>query len=106
MRLIDADAFLSWIDVGHLRNPAECCLSELNVKRMIELQPTITPPVRTGRWIWVKDHWECSECGGARYYDLMLGLDAQYCGRCGALLRPADGEENVHDSNDGGKQDG
>lgn len=47
--------------------------------------------VRHGRWIWVKDHWECSGCRGPRYHDLALGLDASYCGRCGAKM---DGENN------------
>ncbi|HZK28218.1 MAG TPA: hypothetical protein VFD00_11850 [Thermoclostridium sp.] len=39
-RLIDADKFISWLDCGHLRNPSEKCLSELNVKKMIDNQPT------------------------------------------------------------------
>lgn len=43
MRLIDADKFLEWLDIGHLRQPSEICLSELNVKKMIELQSTINP---------------------------------------------------------------
>lgn len=41
MRLIDADKFKSWLDVGHLRSPTEMCLSELHVERMIDLQPTV-----------------------------------------------------------------
>lgn len=43
VRLIDANKFLKWLDVGHLRNPSEICLSEINVKNMIDLQPTIDP---------------------------------------------------------------
>ena len=39
-RLIDADKFISWLDCGHLREPSEKCLSELNVKQMIDNQPT------------------------------------------------------------------
>ena len=39
-RYIDADKFISWLDVGHLRSPSEICLSELNVLKMIDLQPT------------------------------------------------------------------
>ena len=51
-RYIDADKFIEWLDVGHLRPPSEICLSELNVKKMIELQPTedVVPVVR------------CSQC--------------------------------------------
>lgn len=41
MRLIDADALLNYIDVGHLRPPSEACFSELDVKNMIDKSPTI-----------------------------------------------------------------
>lgn len=40
-RYIDADKFIEWLDVGHLRSPSEKCLSENDVKAMIELQPTV-----------------------------------------------------------------
>ena len=43
MRLIDADNFIKWLDIGHLRHPSELCFSELNVETMIKLQPTIDP---------------------------------------------------------------
>lgn len=43
MRTIDADATLSFIDVGHLRNPNELCFSEMDVKNIIDKQPTISP---------------------------------------------------------------
>ena len=41
---------------------------------------------KRGRWIWVNNHWECSVCRGSRFHDLMLGLDAAYCGHCGAFM--------------------
>ncbi len=47
-------------------------------------------PVVHGRWEWHKDHWECSNCRGNRFHDLALGLDAAYCGYCGAKT---DGEK-------------
>ena len=40
-RYIDADRFIEWLEVGHLRSPSEKCLSENDVKAMIELQPTV-----------------------------------------------------------------
>lgn len=40
MRLIDADEFIRWIDLGHLRHPSELCFSELDVVNMINHQPT------------------------------------------------------------------
>ena len=40
MRLIDADEFIRWIDLGHLRHPSELCYSEVDVVNMINHQPT------------------------------------------------------------------
>ena len=59
MRLIDADAFLDWIDVGHLRNPGEVCFCEADVAHMIKSRPTIDPIHAAGGCY-------CREC---RYYD-------------------------------------
>ena len=39
-RYIDADKFIEWLDVGHLRSPSEICYSEGDVKVMIDMQPT------------------------------------------------------------------
>ena len=52
-------------------------------------EPIEYAPVRHGRWEWHKDHWECSNCRGSRFHDLVLGLDAAHCGYCGAKM---DGE--------------
>ena len=56
---------------------------------MVLTIPTISPDSLRpkGRWIWCKNHYECSNCRGSRFHDLVLGLDAQYCGRCGADMR-------------------
>ena len=42
-RLIDADDFLKWLDVGHLRNPGEVCFCEADVAHMIKSRATIDP---------------------------------------------------------------
>lgn len=42
--------------------------------------------VKHGQWEWVDNHWECTNCRGSRFHDLVLGLDAAYCGRCGAKM--------------------
>ena len=42
-RLIDADDFLKWLDVGHLRNPGEVCFCEADVANMIKSRATIDP---------------------------------------------------------------
>ena len=47
-------------------------------------------PVVHGRWEWCKDHWECTNCRGGRFHDLALGMDASYCGRCGAKMDATD----------------
>ena len=39
-RYIDADKFVEWLDVGHLRSPSEICYCEGDVKTMIDIQPT------------------------------------------------------------------
>lgn len=48
MRLIDSDALIEYIDVGHLRNPLELCFSERAVVDMLERRPTVdaVPVVR------------------------------------------------------------
>ncbi len=38
-RYINADEFIKWLDVGHLRSPSEMCFSEIDVKNMIDKQP-------------------------------------------------------------------
>lgn len=53
---------------------------------IINLPAADVAPVRHGVWVWVKDHWECSVCRGPRFHDLALGVDASYCGRCGAKM--------------------
>ena len=39
-RYIDADRFIEWLDVGHLRTPCEKCHSDYDVKEMIDSQQT------------------------------------------------------------------
>ena len=41
MRLIDADAVISFVDAGHLRNPSALSWSDKDVVDMIEARPTI-----------------------------------------------------------------
>ena len=59
MRLIDADALLDFLDVGHLRPPTEICFSEVMMKNIIELMPTVdaVPVVR------------CKDC---KHYNCLL----------------------------------
>lgn len=55
---------------------------------VIETENAVELPDRPkGRWEWCKNHYECTNCRGSRFHDLVLGLDAQYCGRCGADMR-------------------
>lgn len=51
MRLIDADKFIEWLDIGHLRSPSEICFSEGDVKVMIDIQPTIEAVPVVHGWI-------------------------------------------------------
>ena len=95
-RLIDADALLDFIDVGHLRPPTEICFSEVMVKNIIELMPTVeATPARHGKWIYGNEfHWytaSCNQCGYKRYTDIKAAKwnEWKYCPNCGARM---DGE--------------
>ena len=87
-RLIDADKFIEWLGVGHLRSPTEPCMSELNVKKAIELQPTVNAvPVVRGEWI-KRSNEEigtlaiCSKCS----YPISWWHRSKYCPSCGAKM--------------------
>ncbi|WP_082052344.1 hypothetical protein [Ruthenibacterium lactatiformans] len=54
-RLIDADDFLKWLDVGHLRNPGEVCFCEADVAHMIKSRATVDPVHAAGACY-------CNEC--------------------------------------------
>jgi hypothetical protein len=93
MRLIDADELLS----KFLRYYTEkekngeftfvaCEIKQAFADMIVEAPTVEAEPVRHGKWIWMKDHWECSCCRGSRFHDLALGLDASFCGKCGAKM--------------------
>ena len=97
MRLIDADAIIDFIDMGHTRNPLETCFSERDVVDMLESSPTVDAvPVRHGRW--KEMHYEggildgtnfdrCSICGYERVFDdPALKTVFKYCPNCGAKM--------------------
>lgn len=64
MRLIDADAFLDWLDVGHLRNPGEVCFCEADVMHMIKSRQTVdtVPAVRCCDCRYFTEHMEVGMC--------------------------------------------
>ena len=105
MRLIDADALLDFLDVGHLRPPTEICFSELMMKNIIELMPTVEAvPVKHGHWISKQDEYDenyviCSICGD-EYTEDDLHLNSwfkqyfKYCPTCGAKM-------DIIEANDG-----
>ena len=86
MRPIDADALISFIDMGHLRNPLEACYSERDVVDMLESRPTITlDDLRPhGKWERHPDETHfCSNCGRDATYNFdgweVLGVSCTYC---------------------------
>lgn len=108
MRPIDADALISFIDMGYLRNPLEACYSERDVVDMLESRPTITmDDLRPhGRWVPLSadgyaegfpvwDEWECSECHHEHFGDEDTLTD--YCPNCGAKMNLEEwqGNENT-----------
>lgn len=81
MRLINADALLDFLDVGHLRPPTEICFSEIMIKNIIDMMPTVDAvPVRNGKWL---------------YGESESGHDGYYCSQCGEHIRWRYGEENI-----------
>jgi hypothetical protein len=99
-RYIDADKFIRWIDVGHLRSPSEICYCEEDVKGMIDMQPTAdVVEVRHGEWETTADatpNWLaythiCSVCKTS-YKDL-ISKGHNYCHNCGAKM---DGERSAN----------
>lgn len=74
-RLIDADALLDFLDVGHLRPPTEICFSELMMKNIIDIQPTIdaVPVIRCKDCVF--NHG--GECWG--FGDGHIVCDDDYC---------------------------
>lgn len=101
MRLIDADALLDFIDVGHLRHPSELCFSEIDVANMLLHATTISPDeVRSvGKWEDVSVHdnirnimiasMRCNVC--KRYHNEVYHYGdptemARFCPVCGAKM--------------------
>ena len=89
-RLIDADELMSQLRRGHIiyeDGTENFGYTTLVYGSVIKNAPTVdAKPTIYAHWIYHKDHWECSNCGGNRFHDLVLGLDAQYCSRCGAKM--------------------
>ena len=90
-RYIDADALAKFIDYGHLNNPDEKLYSENDIREMIDMMPTITEPVRHGKWIkadsqqYFRKHYPaftCSECGQRKDNQKIWN----YCPHCGARM--------------------
>lgn len=100
MRLIDADMFVEWLDVGHLRSPGEVCFSELSVKKAIDLQPTIEAErVRHGEW---DDEHKCTICKAGcvcfvSQTSEKIYVETPRCPSCGTMM---DGGEQMMNAND------
>lgn len=83
-RYIDADKFIDWLDVGHLRPPYELCFSNGDVKDMIDQRPTadVVEVVRCKDCI---HHKEQKRRNGIAIYecDFISGLflDDDFCSR-------------------------
>ncbi len=80
-RLIDADDFLKWLDVGHLRNPGEVCFCEADVAHMIKSRATIDPVHASGACY-------CREC---KHYDHGCCVVKRYIGDDHIISMPQDG---------------
>lgn len=98
MRIIDADALIDFLDVGHLRHPSELCYSEIEVANLLLQAPTVeAKPVVHGEWERVGsgslyDRYECTNCHRPPKWDC-LGDNhwriafTDICPHCGADMR-------------------
>lgn len=93
MRLIDAEAFNSWLE-GYAREYVlgKRKISITNILEHVRDMPTIQTGHKRGRWIYHPDWdtdgecpYECDQCG--------MGSDVNYCYcmRCGAKM--SEGED-------------
>ena len=74
-RLIDSDAIIDFIDIGHYRNPLETCFSERDVVNMLERAPTVDA-VEVVRCRKCK-HWKPSGSKAGNSFS-----DMEYIGGC------------------------
>ena len=67
-RLIDADAIIDFIDMGHTRNPLETCFSKRDVVDMLESASTVdaVPVVRCKDCKWLYDKMDDYCCRSHR----------------------------------------
>ena len=82
MRLIDVDALISFIDMGHLRNPLESCFSERDVVDMLESRPTIEaePVVRCKDCtLWRRNCGVVDGPNGVCFYNDVIRNGNDYC---------------------------
>ena len=90
-RYIDADKFISWVDVGHLVPPAMKVFSELDVKSMIDKQPAAD----------VVEVVRCKDCEHGQY---MPSCSMYLCRCTGWKLRYADDYCNYGERKDTDEQ--
>lgn len=89
MRAIDAEKFWKWLDAGHLRSPKKVCFSEIDVKTMIDLQPTIEVEcVPNAKW---DDNHKCTNCKiecvkFVSETGTVIRVETKHCPNCGAKM--------------------
>jgi rubrerythrin len=89
-KYIDADAFIRFIDCGHLRPPTELCFSEKDVVDMINKLPAADVRENVhGNWITETNHGlgvhtiRCDNCG---HCEVSISTP-NFCPNCGADMR-------------------
>ena len=97
MRLIDADAYIKYINLalndaiteGTTIGIIQCMAIAKSIEDDLKnekITPTIEPERKKGKWVLVTDrngqHFECDKCGEWKYHQKQ-----NFCGECGADMR-------------------
>ena len=89
MRAIDADRLKEHIDKLPALPDGNFAGNHSALKALINMQPTVEPERKTGKWLltiedWNK--WTCSECGFSKRTDIHVTLGYDYCPKCGVKM--------------------
>ena len=97
-RLIDADALKEHIDKLPALPDGNFAGNHSALKALINMQPTIEPERKNGKWIQDGHHIQCNQCGISICDKDREGnvLPKNFCSNCGSYNGGDENRENSH----------